>query len=248
MTASLVFTANDNFTDTTLPKLYRDYLINAGSKYLFDFGDVYCNPNVVNGVSAVANATQFVNLVDGAPVATNAGSTTTQAADGGMVFAGTSNGATYINLGNTYDLSAANPEFLVIAWSKAATNCGNDRTAVMLGSGNAAFQYSIESSNAGANFNGGLVNDGTATQWAYHRHPNGTTKRYKNGVLMSTTTGNPTTLADYSASITRIGYDPGATAFNGTVYRVYLENLTVSGESALAQVQRDYAANAGRFT
>lgn len=245
MTSSTILTANSNFSDAALPVLYKDGLINAGSKFLFDFGDTYCLNGSVAG--AIANATVFRNLVDGAPTAGNAGSTTTLSAGGGLVFAGTANGATYLNLGNTYSLHALNHPFLVIGWAKVAANAGNDRGVLQLGSANATYQYSLETSSGGA-FLGGAPNVGAVMQVAYAWSPDGVTQWFANGALRSLVGGGATTLADFSASTTKVGMDPGNIPMIGTVYRVYQEDLFLSGASPLEQVAADWAANNGRFS
>ncbi|ABM38603.1 hypothetical protein [Polaromonas naphthalenivorans] len=245
MASSTIVNVNGNFSDAAMPLLPRDGLINPGSKFLFDFADSYCNNGNIAG--ALPNGAVFKNLVDGAPNAINGGTTTTLAAAGGLVFAGTSNGATFLNLGLTYDLSALNAEFLVIGWAKVAANVGNNRGLIGLGTSVSAYQYSLESNSGGTTL-GNAPNTGAVMQVAYTRSPAGVSKVFAIGAPVSINGSAATTLADYSASPTRVGVSPSSIAMIGTIYRVYLENLTISGASAAEQVLYDWVANAGRFT
>ena len=250
-----------NFTDATLPKLYRDKIMNAGSKFLFDFLSPYCNANADGNI---ANGAAFTNLVDGAPGATvtTAGSAIQSLAGKAGLFLDGVSGVNQINLGNSYSLHATNPSFLVILWIKIpavgfeATDYNhilklgdstNDcqfffdaglggvrpRVTVGHGAGSNALTHSVASG----------FGQGAPLQLALEWSP-GTLKGYANGVQFASITGQAglNTLRDTSASSILMSGD-----FKGTVYRAYQENLTVSGKTGAEQVLADYNANVGRF-
>ena len=55
---SLIIRLADAFTDATLPLLYRDPILNAGSQFLFDFSNPYC----WDPAKAVVDAATIKNL------------------------------------------------------------------------------------------------------------------------------------------------------------------------------------------
>ena len=64
--SGLIFRLPGLFTDLTIPKLYRDKVITAGTKYCYDSKDVYSFPRQAAPVSGVD---AWKNLLDGGPSA-----------------------------------------------------------------------------------------------------------------------------------------------------------------------------------
>lgn len=259
-----------NFSDTTMPKMVLDPIVNAGSMYLLDFLNAYCNPNADGALTA---GMIFKNLVDGADdaVLVGAASVANLTGKAGISMPGTGSGGgitTYIDLGTDYDLHTPNPDFLVIAWVKAPAsgyittypqililgvygNEGQDQYSVTMGSDGKTPRVSVANA-AGTAFataaTGGASN-GVITQIALSRVGTLVTL-YVNGVAVATQTMTGSGIYDSSAQRVKIG-----AGFKGTVYRVAEENLTVSAAAAgkttaaqaLAQVVLDYTVNIGRF-
>lgn len=69
----------------------------------------------------------------------------------------------------------------------------------------------------------------------------GTIKNCSNGALVATLSGGATSIAA-TAVAPRLDLSVPA-----MIYRIYGERLTLSGRSALAAIQADYALNNGRF-
>lgn len=231
------------------PIIYRDATASAGTKFLFDFLDTYCN---ANATGALPSGAIFTNLVDGAPNGVNGNTNQVNEVTGGITFNGTIfNG---INLGTSYNLSGTNPSFVVIAWIKVGTGVGNDKGLLSLGTSTTVYQHKMTTSSGGtritvgaANTGLAIVNTGAVMQVAVSWSPLGVVRAFANGVLVGQSNSAPTTLTSFAATNTTIGADPSLTAGVGTVYRVLQENLTVSGNTDLAVVMADYADNVGRF-
>ncbi|MCA8183841.1 hypothetical protein [Burkholderia vietnamiensis] len=248
---TLVLSVPGETTDASLPTLAKDAIINAGSMFLFDFLHPDCNANAVGALSAGAT---FSNLVDGKPVGSVAGAggdATLTNTGGGLSFAGTT-GARFVDLGKTYAMAAVNHPNVVIAWAKAVAPVNNSGV-VSLGSAIATRQYTIEASSAGAsmaingqNGGGSFAMPAGASQFALAWSPTGILQAFINNTLVAQVKDD-TVLIDYSAYSTRVGVDPATVMWKGMIYRVYQEDLAVSGMTAAAVVANDFAANNGRF-
>ena len=249
MSKSIIIGVDGQYLDSSLPVLQRDAVVRAGSQFVFDMLDDYSNPH---GTGALPSGSLLTNLVSGAADAVSSGASLQVDANGAIVFSGTS--LHRIDLGTTHNTTADG--IVRIAWAKMATNAGNDRGVINLGTGNAVFQYSIESRTGGAEWVFGVenttravaVNDGSVCQLALSWMPDGTIQAFKNGALLGTIVTAITSLTAYPSQSVRVGVDPQSVGFAGTIYRLVGENLSVSGRSALAVVQQDWAENNGRFS
>lgn len=258
--ASVIERLTANFTDPAQPKLYRDKILNAGSKFLFDFVTPYCNPNADG---AIANGATFKNLLDGGPDAVyvaGSGGITNRAGKAGLVLGGgapNANNAARIDLGAGLNLPTAGHPFVVVAWFKMLSGTLVNNAPVLefrSADGQWMFYTGVDGKTPAGIVRNGAVSvqadaaaSGTvldqvvqiALSWAP-----GTVTTYRNGAQVAQTAGAAAnTLPDMP------GLQPAIKSVVGThFYRAYQEDLSVSGLSPLAVVQADYAANNGRFT
>ncbi|MBB3940682.1 hypothetical protein GGR39_002339 [Novosphingobium fluoreni] len=272
MAVSIIDRLSTNFTDATLPKLYRDIVLNPGSMYLFDFLSSYSNPNADGNLAPGAT---FKNMVDGAADAVLIGSSATIVnlpGRAGISMPGVGGGAptTSIELGGAgaFSLHASNHDFLEFAWIKTPSagfvtgypqilvngvfgNEGNDQISITTHSDGKTPRISIANAAGVANTLSGSSGQGLGAPTQVGMARIGSALRlYINGALVSSGSG-PATLYDTSAQKTKLG-----AGYKGTVYRVGKEDLTVSaaasGLSLVAQADAvmaaDYATNAPRFT
>ena len=261
MTVSIIERLSTTLTDLTLPKLYRDPIMNNGSKFLFDFCNPYCNPNPDAALTA---SMTFNNLLDAGPAATIVGGVGLANAAGkaGVTFSG-GQGSTNINLGTAYDLHATNDEFILIYWDKESASGYNSGGYIpgpylsLTSDANHAqwyFDYgadgkTIRASVGTSSGSGGVsvpaasgLGQGAPRQIALHWKSTGLLELYVNGALQGSSLSAPTTLPNAATdSIVFPNY------YVGTLYRLYQEDLTVSGLSAASQILADYNSNAGRF-
>lgn len=237
-----------------LPKAYCAPFLNDGSLAYFNTTRDDCNPHADG---ALTNGLTLNNLVDGGPdgIVVGAGlSNLTGLA--GLAFDGSGTG-TYLAIGGAgaMDLHAANPKFGILMTFKTPASGYITSPAYLdlmaLGSGNNE-QYGITQGEHGydpgvgmgsgtgqaaqfltGNFNGAVLQIGML--W----DPAGPSiALYHNGAFVQNTmVGVPATLQDGSAAILKIA--PG---WKGTVYEIYVENLTVSGADWDAQVAAIWAA------
>ncbi|MBO0951218.1 hypothetical protein [Fibrella forsythiae] len=252
----IVKLSGTTFTDPTLPKLYRDSILNAGSMLLFDFKTLATYAGgVAPAAGMLANGFAMNNLVDAAPAATVNGATVAYNAAGAIEFNGSGN----LTFGDNYNLASSNADFLNIMWIKmtaasaayaqlfgrsTTTTAGNTQYRLDMG----ADGLTPRGSAGGANNIGTVTIPPTSAQAlntvfqvAYSRV--GTAiNAYWNGIkIRDYTAFNETGLANPATTPNMGG------GVKGLVYRAYMENLTVSGKNPLAQVQADYAANSARF-
>lgn len=245
------------FTDATLPLLYRDSMINPGTLACFDFKNPYCWPTgvVPAAGTAVPNGTVFNNLVPGGPTLTVSGSTMTYNGTGGLVF----DSSTTLSLGNNYNFATTNANFAIYTWYKqsAAANTYGQYVGRSTNGNAPNCQYRFDYGNGGLSPRltvGGATSTTTVntsgagslnTVYQYCGTRVGTqVSFYRNGLQTQTSTMTDTTLANPTISNMVLGGD----VFKGAIYRLVIEDLTVSGKNALSQVQADYAANASRFS
>ncbi|MEZ0485450.1 LamG-like jellyroll fold domain-containing protein [Fibrella aquatica] len=250
----LVIKLTSTFTDTSLPKLYKDSVLNLGSLFLFDFK----NPATYQGGALpapgfLANGASLYNLVDAAPLATVNGTQIAYNSAGAIEFNSVGN----VVLGDNYNLASSNPNFMISMWIKMTA--ASNSYAQLLGRSTTTTpnntQWRIDMGLDGLRPRGGA---GGSVQATVAEIPNGSLvagtlyhiafsrvgasiSTYLNGVQIRTATMPEATLAN-PAVIPNMG--GGCKAL---VYRAYMENLTVSGKNPLAQVQADYNANLGRF-
>lgn len=258
MSVSVIQKLSSSFTDSSLPKLYRDSIINSGTKFCFDFLNAYCNPNPDGAIAS--NAT-FNNLVDSAPVATSTTANLTNVTGK----AGINNAASsaQVTLGGvaSYDMSTLNHEFLLCFWFKLNSTynssayyspfgytTSNNNTAQWIfdmGSAGLTPRFSVGTGSSADTVQSSTnVSTGTIYQVAGHWKPGVSVDIYLNGALNnSLTTSVVSTLQGVS------GVTPNLMqAMKGTIYRCWMEDLTASGNTPLGQVSADYTGNSARFT
>jgi hypothetical protein len=261
MTNAVVQQIAASATDSTMPLLYRDPILNKGSKFLFDFGNQFClNGNAVGSLSAGAT---FLNLLDSGASASTVGSSgafSINSSSNGLAVNGSGAGS-YIDFGTSYDLSSSNDEFLVILWLKIPLSgmATGFPEIFALSSGNAnAAQWWMDSASDGRQMRGvvGLGGSssyalgipdgagvGSVTQFAMHWRSTGLLEVYYNGTFANSGNAAPTSLQAGS------GIHLKATAqFSGNLYRAYQEDLVVSGLTAAGQILADYTLNNNRFS
>jgi len=248
------------FTDTSLPILYRDPLINAGSLYLFDFTSAYCNPNPDGNLSAGA---VFNNLVDGGAAASilsgaTAGGFANLTGKAGLSLSGGNNAT--LDLGAQYDFSTSLHPFVAIIWIKTpTTGFTTGYPKVLSADGYASAenieQFSFDMASDGKQPRVGCGNGttsqalsipdgqglGAVSQIAMSWSPGVLSVFYNGALYNSTTTSVPATLAAPTVNV------QSRNAYNGRFYQTYLEDLQVSGLTAASVVAADYAIRSAHF-
>lgn len=251
------------YTDDTLPIIPRDPLINVGSEFLFDFLNAYCNPNADGNL--VTGAT-FNNMVDGGTAASLTGTTDSfesLTGKAGLYSIGTAGG--YLDLGQKYDFSVSLHPWLYILWIKTPSTgyTSTAYTALLAqdnGSTNNAQAYfdmgpdgktprtEVGYGSGGPNSGGYALASGTdlgsVTQLAVSWQPTSPeVTMYVNGAQVGGfAASGVSTLVAQTGNNMRMG-----SAYKGTIYRAYLEDLEVSGALPGTQVANDYTTNASRF-
>lgn len=252
----------DAFADTGMGKLVRDKAISAGTRLLFDFKDNYCNPNADG---AMVLGAPFLNMVDGAPGAVIGGSsanvfTNNSNTTGGITAPGAAAIGHIISLGNTYSLHATSPSFIATAWIKCPA-------AAIATSFQSIFQL-IGASNQNTLFSMDTGGDGKSPRVVANNHSNAPTFQAVTGF----TTGvvhqigvawRPgfydvifdgaivTTFANVNADIldlSAFSMTALTTRQSTTLYRILLEDITLSGRTVAQAAAADFAAATGRFT
>jgi hypothetical protein len=269
MSASIIQRSADPFTDASLARLYLDPILNKGSMYLFDFSNPLSNPNPDG---ALAGGATFKNLVDGGAdgvytPATGGNSATISVANAagktGLVSSGQTGAIALPPLVTLGAPGAAigTDEFLAILWMKTTGNPFQgvpvllDGTPASPGAGLIQYAYTLYAApgtggptiQAGTRIGGGALQGpalpgapGAVRQIALSM-VGGTTRVYSNGALVGS-------LAGTANPIAATGVSPRLDlSVPSTMYRAYAERLTLSGRTALAAVQADYALNNGRF-
>jgi hypothetical protein len=267
MSASIIQRSADPFTDATIAKLYLDPVLNKGSMYLFDFLNPTSNPNP-DGV--LASGATFRNLVDGGADGVYAAATGGNSASIGISNAANKGGI--VSTGQTGNIATSptitlgaptaaigSDEALIILWLKTNGNSyigGSyliDGLDVAPAAGQLFWAYSIyaavnaQTIQAGTRMSGaGIIGPTVAAKPGAVRQiglsiSGGMTRIYENGALAGAMAGaaNPIPATGMSPRLLMNGA--------GTFYRAYMERLTLSGRSALAAVQADYALNNARF-
>lgn len=234
----------------TLPKLYRDSIIGLGTRGMFDFATTYGNDG-----GAIALSKQFTNLVDGglpAIVTDIAGLSQTT---GGIK---STNSTGKIQLPDAFKLEAGISNFMFICWFKRVSGAPNI-VGFNLPSTPYTAQWGIDtistnniSAAVDSNALGLWVPIGSVMQVAVEYLANGATSKsrmYINGVLSVENTYNNSGSLDIPAGVNpRIFNAGGATsAAEVNVYRVLLDDLTVSGRTGASLAAADYEKNKTRF-
>lgn len=253
--SGLIFRLPGLFTDTTIPKLYRDKVITAGTKFCFDAKDTYSFPRQA---APVPGLDVWVNLVDGGP---SGGFTGAIGFDGGFKLA--SSGGRRIVLPASGIAPANADGFVAIIWVKLGTatggsvvlNAGSDYNA----SGN---QYAMTWSRAGGDLRfhvGGWQLNAVLTanakpedvyQFAMSMKKRPSDGKYDltayiNGVAkgksISAYTSMPQPTASYPNPLIGAGPNLSDINWDGVVYRSVYDDCSV--KSAAELVALDYAEN-----
>ena len=269
MSATITEKNSDPFTDTKMKRMYGEPILNEGSMYLFDFVNPVSNPNPDG---ALAGGATFRNLVDGGadavytpPTGGNSATISIASAAGkaGIVSSGqTAAIATppLITLGAP-QAAIGTDEITAILWMKTSGNPFQgipvllDGVTANPGAGLIQYAYTLY---AASGTNGPTIQAGTRLGGSTLVGPTapgapdkvrqlamsmvgGTVKIYSNAALVATLSGAANPIAATSVA-PRLDL-----SVPSTIYRVYGERLTLSGRSALAAIQADYALNSGRF-
>lgn len=261
---------------TRAPRLKRDGIINAGTRFLYDFGRSACWP----AQAAPVLASTFTNLVE--PSANVAGEQTAAVdnntlplgwdARGGIIFGG--DGDTQharINLGKAYDVGAMS-DVLLIAWLRLPTVASFASTRPILSyqdlghpnggltlywefnSGNPLIRARarVASQTTGAPDAGFAVGFDNLVQVAVRltrAAGTSTIRLYTNGVLRATNSSAKDSWQTMANLALWIGSPNSAFSRSArhTIYRVSMENLAESGADPVTQIAADYSANLARF-
>lgn len=259
------------FSDATLPKLYRDPVIDIGTKIVVDGLDTYSWPKQ----AAPAQADNWVNLISGGTnglvnTAAAAGGVDVGFAGGGFQFgkvAGTSHD--YIKFSGAR-LAAASVGLLAIVWLKHVDYTSADVFSGVAGcavDGGAGNQWVIQCNATTRDYTGKangveappvtlasneiaqialsmtkIDSGGAASSGHYLR-------LYKNGAQVGSaiSTGSTTLRQPSDAAVYLGGIPLYQTDWSGRIYRHVLSDLSAVS-SPLATVAADYAANVGRFS
>lgn len=264
MTVTIIHRSPDAFTDTTLPRLQRDPVANEGTLFLFDFLDAYCNPNPDGPLAAGAPFRNLANdsangvFTPGAGgnaesiIVANAANKTgiTSSGQTGNIYTGPE-----ISLGGP--VPTADKAFVTTLWVKTnglpftPGNIMSDAAAAGGANGTTwwawAFYHSLANAPqlgqrvVGGSLTGVPLPASTAVRQLALAWSAGTLSAYVNAVLVGSTAGIASPVGATGRSPTLNFQTPG------TYYRAMMERLDLSGRTALAAVQADYAANNGRF-
>lgn len=247
------------FTDTSLPKLYRDSAITAGCLWAHDALDTYSWPSQ----SAPLSGQHWVDM---SPI----GSDSIAPSSGIGFSAGfTKAAAGYFTNPVSGKVAGGADGFLYLLWLKHATQptTGNSGIAGLFDS-NALHQYGIVCSNNVSNgdiklwFNGiylitiPAVAAGTILQLGLALKKVGgvyTALGYKNGVLIGSSASAGASILQPTATTPRLGNVQSGSytdTWAGTFYRdAFFETSALANQAAItALVLKDYNANVGRFS
>lgn len=232
----------------TLPKLYRDEVINAGTLQLYDALDTFSWASQAAGPGTLNN---LADVVDPASVSS------TIAFDNGFRFVDTGSGADLITLPASAQPAADEPGFLFLLWLKRDTTQVNTLNAAVAGASTGNTNgYRITSASNGAiglgfcapeNFYNTVADqvyqfgisakrrvDNSGYDWAFWRDGVLLTSGFRAGDFVPA--GSP-----------RIGALGGTyqTNWKGVVFRTIFDDLSV--KTAQEIVELDYEKNSGRF-
>ncbi|MFW8626729.1 LamG-like jellyroll fold domain-containing protein [Deinococcus sp. ME38] len=249
----------------SLPRLERDGIIPpTGALWLFDAAVSAPGSLAVNGT--------WENLVRGSPAATIKNTTGLSVAGNGLVFAGTGG---YLSAGDSYNLTGkslimtatikyqsitsgfsatmgrgtsggASCQFMLGHLSSASTAIRSSGTVKVGGASDPAAGH-IAVATAGTIYHIAMAVQISGADTVFTRYLNGTQ------VGQETVTGGTGLWAPPSANGIGIGrYDGNGSqsAYRGTIYRLYAEDLTASGRTPAQVVAAGYAiaTQAGRYS
>lgn len=252
------------FTDASLPKLYRDNIVTAGTKWLYDAKDAY---SYAKQAAPVAGTDAWVNLTESGVNASFGGSV--GFSGGGFDFLPAS-GSDIITLPASGKVAANTAGFLAILWIEWGLQTSVSGYGVVGGcmSGTTAqwgwaTQWNGNNGNLTSLVNGLQPNEvasllpniaaGTKLQLglSYLRKADGTmdARVYRNGAHVTTQNMGNSPLVQPAATNPVLGAT--STTFSpdwkGKVYRSFFDDLSTTADP-LTLVAADYAANVGRFS
>lgn len=252
--SGLIFRLPGLFTDPTIPKLYRDKVITAGTKYCFDSIDTYSYPKQ----AAPAPGVDFwKNLLDGGPTASFTG-----AIGFGKGFQLAASGSRSITLPSAGKPAPSDSAMLAIVWIKLGDPGSGGSTVISSGSDyGPANQYAMTWSSRDLRFHvGGWQSTAVAAaalvatdivQFAMSMKKRASDGKYDlvtyiNGVESRSSISTFTSIPQPSGSpwlTPFIGNGPtfGAVGWAGSVYRAIYDDCSVKSASEL--VALDYAEN-----
>lgn len=251
--SGLIFRLPGLFTDLTIPKLYRDKVITAGTKYCYDAKDIYSFPKQAAPVPGVD---VWKNLLDGGPSVNFTGAL---GFSGGFTIASAQNDI--ITMPATGIAAADADAFLAVIWIKLGTSTGGSAVLVA-GSGYSSnnCQYSLTYANSELrSIIGGWqatvalagYNPNDIVQFAMSMKKRASDGKYdlkvfKNGVVLSTSISSFTAIPQpvgvpYLAPTIGSGPVYAAVGWAGTVYRTLFDDCSVKTAEEL--VALDYAEN-----
>lgn len=235
------------FTNT-LPKLYRDQVINAGTLQLYDALDTFSWPSQAAGPGTLNN------LVDGGA---SAAVSSTVLFDNGFRFVDTGSGADLITLPASAQPTATEPGFLFLLWLKRDATQVNTMTAAVAGASTSNTNgYRITSASNGA-IGLGFCNPetfyNTVADQVYQFAISAKRRVDNSGYDFSFWQDGGLLLTSFRAGdfvpagTPRIGALGGTyqTNWKGVVFRSMFDSL--SAKTAQEIVELDYEKNVGRF-
>ena len=253
--SGLIFRLPGLFTDPTIPKLYRDKAITAGTKYCFDSKDTY---SFLRQAAPVPGVDIWKNLLDGGPNASFSG---TIGFDTGFKFFTTD--GDYITLPVSGIVPVDADAMLAIIWVKLGTPAATGGAAVFnTGSGysTANNQYAMTWQNRELRFHVGgwqtvavrpeNVKESDVYQFAMSMKKRPADGKYDlttyiNGVARSTSisafTSVPQPATPWLSPLIGSGPSYAAVGWDGAVYRTLYDDCSV--KSAAELVALDYAEN-----
>lgn len=257
---SLVTHLIGQFTDTSISPLVSDKAVSRGTRLLFDFSNVYCNPNPVGPLQLGA---EFKNLVDGAPTAKISGASTFSLTNNGgargITAPQSSSNGQIIDLGNSYSLHASSHSFVALVWVKipsTVTAAQYQSLFQLQGSNNQNTMFSIDAGADGKsprvvanNQNNSPVftpitgfTTGSVHQIGVAWRP-GFVDIILDGAIIATNGNSNPALLDLSAFNTTAM----TTRQGTTMYRMLLEDVVLSGRTVAQAVASDYSSAFSKF-
>lgn len=241
------------FTDKTIPKLYRDKVISSGTKYCLDSKDTY---SFAKQSAPVAGVDVWKNLLDGGPSASFTGNV---GFDGGFKFVNAA--GEFITLPASGIVPAAADAFVAIFWVKVGVPTGG-AAVFNAGSGytNTTNQYALAWASGALNFYVGgwqspaiAAVDVVATsikQFAVSAKKRTSDGKYDlvtyvdgvvKGMSVSSFDTYPQPSASYPAPLIGRGPSFDSAGWDGVVYRTVYDDC--SAKTAADLVALDYTEN-----
>lgn len=265
---SLILKVTDTtFTDASLPLLQRDGLVDAGTKFLFDFADPYCFAKQ----AAPVNGDPFVNFVSGgASAITNlVGGSTLTFAGGGVGFDAEVNEG--IDLPAAGNLPVGNQGFVFCTWLKHIAQADSSSFNAVSGYAyqtGSTCQYALAAQNTtnqyrmytnGQHIDVAFPAAGSINQLAAAMVKVGSNfvaRAYMNGVqvgadiVLGAVSGfSLNQVPSVQMANPRIGYMSGySQGWLGSIYRTWLNDIGATGVDPLTLIQNDWAQNNARIT